>query len=271
MRNFTQIDGGFKFWFHNYQDLLLDAAANRAAYDFWARKTRARISDPVKQDLLAPLEPPHPFGAKRPSLEHNFYELCSQSHVHIVDTKRHPVIQVRPEGIVTADGKCHEVNIIAIATGFDAMTGGLRRLGLEDVDGVGLAERWKDSLSTYLGMAISGFPNMFLPYSLQAPTAFANGHSIIELQGNWMVSMIAKMEKEKLDSITATKEAESAWNDEVNALTNASLLPQAKSWYMGANIPGKPVQALNYIGGLPTYRQKCDAVLNQGFLGFSKA
>lgn len=264
-------DGGFKFWFHNYQDLLLDAAANRAAYDFWARKTRARISDPVKQDLLAPLEPPHPFGAKRPSLEHNFYELCSQSHVHIVDTKRHPVIQVRPEGIVTADGKCHEVNIIAIATGFDAMTGGLRRLGLEDVDGVGLAERWKDSLSTYLGMAISGFPNMFLPYSLQAPTAFANGHSIIELQGNWMVSMIAKMEKEKLDSITATKEAESAWNDEVNALTNASLLPQAKSWYMGANIPGKPVQALNYIGGLPTYRQKCDAVLNQGFLGFSKA
>lgn len=264
-------DGGFKFWIQNYQDLLLDAEANRAAYDFWARKTRARISDPVKRDLLAPLDPPHPFGTKRPSLEQDFYELCNQPYVHIVDTNRHPVVEVRPEGIVTADGKCHEVDIIAVATGFDAVTGGLLRLGLKDLDGVDLGERWKGSMSTYLGMSISGFPNMFLPYSLQAPTAFANGTSIIELQCDWMVSVIAKMEKEKVHSITATEEAESAWSDEVNALTNASLMPLAKSWYMGANIPGKPIQGLNYLGGLPTYRQKCDVVLNEDFRGFVKS
>ncbi|RJE27050.1 monooxygenase [Aspergillus sclerotialis] len=264
-------DGGFKLWFNNYQDMLLDAAANRATYGFWARKTRARISDPVKQDQLAPLEPPYPFGTKRPSLEQDFYELCDQRNVHIVDTKRYPVAGLCPEGIRTADGKCHEVDIIAVATGFDAMTGGLKRLGLRDLNGVSLEKRWEDSLSTYLGISISGFPNMFLPYSVQAPTAFSNAHSTIELQGDWISSVIAKMERENVGYITATKEAASGWNDEVNAINNATLMPQAKSWYMGANIPGKPVQALNYLGGLPTYRQRCDAVLTQDFLGFAKA
>lgn len=230
-------DGGFKFWIQNYQDSLLDAEANRAAYDFWAKKTRARISDPIKRDLLAPLNPPHPFGTKRPSLKQDFYELCSQPYVRIVDTNRHPVVEVRPKGIVTADGKCHEVDIIAVATGFDAVTGGLLRLGLKDLDGMDLGERWKDSMSTYLGMSISGFPNMFLPYSLQAPTAFANGTSIIELQGNWMVSVIAKMEREKVRFITATKEAESAWGDEVNALTNASLISLANRGIWGLISP----------------------------------
>lgn len=264
-------EGGFRFWTGNYKDLLIDAGSNRAAYDFWARKTRARISDPAKQDLLAPLDPPYPFGAKRPCLEQDFYERCSQPNVHIVDTQRHPIDSVQPSGIVTAEGQCHEVDAIAVATGFDSMTGGLMRMGLQDVDGVGLAERWKDSLSTYLGISISGFPNLFLPYSLQAPTAFANGHSIIELQGNWVASVIAKMEKEHVRFINATKMAEGAWNHEVNSLTNMSLLPLAKSWYMGANIPGKPRQGLNYLGGLPLYRQKCDAVLTQDFAGFAKA
>lgn len=264
-------DGGFKLWSKNYQDLLLDAAANRAVYDFWARKTRARITDPVKKDILAPLEPPYPFGTKRPSLEQNFYELCDQSNVHIVDTKRYPVAGLCPEGIMTTDGKCHEVDIIAVATGFDAMTGGLKQLGLRDLNGVGLEERWEDSLSTYLGISISGFPNMFLPYSVQAPTAFSNAHATIESQGNWISSVIAKMERENVGYITATKEAASGWNDEVNAINNATLMPQTKSWYMGANIPGKPVQALNYLGGLPTYRQRCNAVLTQDFVGFAKA
>lgn len=263
--------GGFRLWFNNYQDFLFDPAANREAYNFWARKTRARITDPRKRDLLAPLEPPHPFGAKRPSLEQDFYELCDKPNVHIVDIKSHPIVEVRPEGIVTADGECHEVDIIAIATGFDSFTGGLKQLGVKDMNGTDLAERWKDGVSTYLGMSVSGFPNMLLSYSLQAPTAFANGHTIIELQGNWITSIIRKMESEGVRSLTATKEAESAWNDEVNALANKTVLPLAKSWYMGSNIPGKPVQSLNYIGGLPVYRERCANALEQDFAGFVKA
>lgn len=263
-------DGGFKFWFNNYQDLLFDATANRAAYDFWARKTRSRISDPVKKDLLAPLEPPHPFGAKRPSLEQDFYEQVDKPNVHIINTKRNPVVEVRPQGIVTADGNLHEIDIIAVATGFDAFTGGLKRLGLKGTDGIVLGERWRNGVTTNLGMTVSGFPNMFLPYSLQAPTAFANGPRIIEMQGNWIASIICKMENEGVKSLVATREAERAWSDEVNALANMSLLPQANSWYMGSNIPGKPVQSLNYIGGLPTYGARCAKAIEQDFRGFVK-
>ncbi|KAL2818568.1 hypothetical protein BJX63DRAFT_429069, partial [Aspergillus granulosus] len=233
--------------------------------------TRARIQDPEKRDLLAPLVPPHPFGAKRPSLEQDFYEQFNKPNVHIADTSRHPIVELTPTGIATADGKVHEVDVIAVATGFDAVTGGLLQLGLEDVNGVGLDERWKDGMSTYLGMAISGFPNMFLPYSLQAPTAFANGPTLIEFQGDWITSCIRKMEMESIRSIAATPEAEGAWNDEVNTVANMTLLPLAKSWYMGSNIPGKPVQLLNYVGGLPIYRQRCAKVLDEDFLGFKKA
>lgn len=164
----------------------------------------------------------------------------------------------------------HEIDIIAVATGFDAFTGGLKRLGLKDTDGIILGERWRDGVSTNLGMTVSGFPNMFLPYSLQAPTAFANGPRIIEMQGNWIASIIFKMENEGVKSLVATREAERAWSDEVNALANMSLLPQANSWYMGSNIPGKSVQSLNYIGGLPTYGTRCAKAIEQDFWGFVK-
>ncbi|GKZ27785.1 hypothetical protein AbraIFM66951_005248 [Aspergillus brasiliensis] len=263
--------GGFRFWQNNYQDFVTNLEANHAAYNFWARKTRARIQDLEKRDLLAPLVPPHPFGAKRPSLEQDFYEQFNKPNVHIVDTNRHPIAELTPTGIITGDGKVHEVDVIAVATGFDAVTGGLLRLGLRDVNGVGLDERWRDGMSTFLGMAISGFPNMFLPYSLQAPTAFANGPTLIEFQSDWITSCIRRMETESIRSIAATPEAESAWNDEVNAVANMTLLPLAKSWYMGSNIPGKPVQSLNYVGGLPTYRQRCAKVLEEDFWGFKKA
>jgi cation diffusion facilitator CzcD-associated flavoprotein CzcO len=263
--------GGFRFWQNNYQDFISNLEANHASYNFWARKTRARIQDPKKRDLLAPLVPPHPFGAKRPSLEQDFYEQFNKPNVHIVDTKSHPIVHLTPTGIATTDGKVHEVDIIAVATGFDAVTGGLLSLGLKDVNGVRLDKRWKDGMSTYLGMTVSGFPNMFLPYSLQAPTAFANGPTLIELQGDWIASIITKMENENIRSITATPDAESAWNGEVNTIANMTLLPLANSWYMGSNIPGKPVQSLNYIGGLPTYRDRCAKALDEDFFGFAKA
>lgn len=263
--------GGFRFWQNNFQDFMTNLDANREAYNFWVRKTRARIQDPKKRDLLAPLEPPHAMGTKRPSLKQDFYEQFNKSNVHVVDAKSQPIVDVTPTGIVTADGKVHEVDIIAVATGFDAVTGGLFRLGLKDVNGAGLDERWKDGMSTYLGMSISGFPNMFLPYSLQAPTAFSNGPTLIEYQGDWITSLISKMEKENVRSVTATPKAESDWNDEVNTAANMTLLPLTDSWYMGSNIPGKPVQSLNYIGGLPTYRERCAKVLDEDFFGFSKA
>lgn len=263
-------DGGFLFWQANYQDLLTDLAANREAYDFWAKKTRERIQDPVKKDLLAPLEPPHPFGTKRPSLEQDFYEQLDKPNVHIVSTKETPIVEFTPTGIVTEDGKHYEVDVIAVATGFDAMTGGLNNLGLKDVNGKTLAERWKDGLATYLGLSIEGFPNMFLTYSVQSPTAFSNGPVTIEVQGDSIADIIQKMKDEGVRAIEATPEAVQAWREENNTLTNMTLFPLAKSWYTGANIPGKRIEQMFYLGGMPEYQKRCRAVVDADFVGYSK-
>jgi|TARA_R110002003_G_scaffold44_11_gene3330 cation diffusion facilitator CzcD-associated flavoprotein CzcO len=150
--------GGFEFWLANYKDLLFDNKANREAYNFWAKKTRARITDPEKRDILAPLEPPHAFGTKRPSLEQNYYEMLDRPENKVVDVKKTPIKEITEKGIVTSDGKLHEFDVIALATGFDSVTGGMKNMGLKDVDGVELAKRWSQGTFSYLGMSLNGFP-----------------------------------------------------------------------------------------------------------------
>ena len=157
-------EGGFNPWIGTYDDMLYEAGPNREAYNFWAKKTRARIHDPEKRDILAPLEPPHAFGTKRPSLEQNYYEQFNRPNVHVVDVKKTPITEVKPNGIMTSDGKLHEVNIIALATGFDSATGGMKNMGLKDVNGVELTETWKEGAWSYLGMTCHNYPNMFFLY-----------------------------------------------------------------------------------------------------------
>ncbi|OQU98743.1 hypothetical protein CLAIMM_04481 [Cladophialophora immunda] len=259
--------GGFEFWVANFKDLLFDNAANRHAYDFWVNKTRARITDPVKRDLLAPLEPPHPFGTKRPSLEQNFYEICNQENVHIVNTSAAPIVEITETGIRTSDGKHYEVDVIAVATGFDAVSGGLKSMGLRDTNGTDLADRWADGTSTYLGLTVRDYPNMFMTYTVHGPTAFCNGPSCVETQADIILDMINKLESEGKRYINATVDAEQKWGDEIQQASDASLFPLAKSWYMGANIPGKKREQLNYLKGLPTYDQECRTAL-ANFSGF---
>ena len=163
--------GGFPFWLAAYSDMLYEEKANRLAYDFWAKKTRARIQDPEKRDILAPLEPPHAFGTKRPSLEQDYYEKFNNPNVHVVNIKKNPIIEVKPNGIVTQDGKLHEVDVIALATGFDSVTGGMKNMGLKDVDGVDLADKWKLGTWSYLGMCCNGYPNMFFLYGAHGMAA----------------------------------------------------------------------------------------------------
>ena len=157
-------NGGFEFWLATYDDMLFDMKANREAYNFWAKKTRARIHDPVKRDILAPEEPPHAFGTKRPSLEQDYYDQFNNPNMHVVDIKQNPIVEVKPNGIVTSDGKLHEVDAIALATGFDSVTGGMKNMGLKGTDGVDLADKWKAGTWSYLGMTCNGYPNMFFLY-----------------------------------------------------------------------------------------------------------
>ena len=279
--------GGFPFWLAAYADMLYDEKANREAYDFWAKKTRARIQDPEKRDILAPLEPPHAFGTKRPSLEQDYYEKFNSPNMHVVDIKKNPIVEVKPNGILTEDGKLHEVGVIALATGFDSVTGGMKNMGLMDIDGVDLADKWKTGTWSYLGMTCNGYPNMFFLYGAQGtisfvvslaptdnltgfigPTAYANGPTCVEIQADWIIDAIRKVREEKIKFINPTKEAEEAWRQLVTDLSNKSLIPGTSSWYMGANVPGKPREQLSFTGGLPLYKSQCREKL-EGWKGFT--
>lgn len=263
--------GGFRFWLATYKDVLFDEKANREAYAFWVKKTRERISDPIKRDILAPLEPPHMFGTKRPSLEQDYFEQMDKPENEVVDISKTPVREVTKTGIITEDGKFREFDVIALATGFDSVTGPMKNMGLKGVDGVDLSEKWKTGTWSFLGMAIAGYPNMFYLYGAQGPTAFGNGPTMAECQGNWIADAITKARDEGINYLEATKEAEEEWRRKVIAINDATLFPGTSSWYMGANIPGKPREPLNYLGGLPLYQKECRDVLNNDFAGFTKA
>ncbi|KAF2086628.1 cyclopentanone 1,2-monooxygenase [Saccharata proteae CBS 121410] len=264
-------EGGFHFWLGTYKDMLFDEKANDEAYNFWAKKTRARISDPIKRDILAPLEKPHPWGTKRPSLEQNFYEMLDRPENEVVDIRKTPIVEMTEKGLKTSDGKEREFDVIALATGFDSVTGGMKNMGLKDVDGVELNEKWSKGTFSHLGMSLSGFPNMFFLYGAHGPTAFSNGPSCVECQGDWIVDALVKMRKEHITYIDATRASEENWRGMVERLSKATLFHNVDSWYMGANIPGKVREQLNFPGGIPMYTAECRKSLDNGFEGFVTA
>ena len=258
-------EGGFRYWGGAYADLLINPEGNRVAYDFWAKKTRDRVHDPVKRDLLAPLNPPHPFGTKRPSLEQDYYEQFNKAKVHLVDTRAHPIVEITPKGLVTDDGTLYEVDVIAVATGFDAGYGGLAKMGIKDLCGVTLEDRWHGGVSTFLGLMVPGYPNMFLPYSVQAPTPFTNGPVFIEHQANFIRDVLSKMESESIASIDPQATVAAGWKAELQAIANMTLFPRTDSWYMGANVPTRAREMLYYFGGILRYRQICGETLDAKF------
>lgn len=259
--------GGFRYWVATYKDYLADPKANRVVYDFWARKVRQRIQDPVTRDLLAPLEPRHPWGVKRPSLEVSYYDQFNRPNVGLVDIRDNAVVGFTETGIQMADGTCHEVDVICIATGFDVSTGALINMGLHNIDGRELKEEWAASVHTYLGLTISGYPNLFHMYGPHAPTALSNGPTCVEVQGRWIVDAIKQMERQGIKSINATPASAHAWKHRINELSNGTLLPTTKSTYMGGTFPGKPFEQLNYTAGNKAYLDEIRQVLPE-FKGF---
>ncbi len=261
--------GGFHFWAGTFSDILSDPAANRVAYEFWRDKTRARIRNPATADLLAPMEPPHPFGTKRPSLEQGYYEVFNQRNVTLVDVRAEPIEEITAEGVRTARGH-HALDVLVLATGFDASTGGLTRIDLRDTDGRSLESVWRHGVRTQLGLAVPGFPNLLLLYGPQSPTAFCNGPTCAELQGDWVVDCLCHLRDHALSRIEATPAAAEAWNRHMEEVAARSLLPLADSWYMGANIPGKPRQLLHHPG-VQEYLSHCRQSAANGYEGFALA
>lgn len=260
--------GGLHYWLGNHADVLADKEQNELAYQFWRAKTLKRIPDPEKQKILAPEAQLDPFGTKRISLEQYYYEVLSQPNAEVVDLRANPIREFTSAGIKTSDGKVHELDVLVMATGFDFVTGGLTRIDLRGIDGVPITEKWAKGVYTYLGMTISGFPNLFTMYGPQAPTAFATGPISAETQGDWIVSCIKQMGANGYSTINPTEEAEQEWRTHVNEVGSKGLFKDASSWYFGDNIPGKPREALNYMAGMPSYREKIDESRDKGWRGF---
>lgn len=226
------------------------------------------MNNPRKRDILAPLKPPHVLGGKRPSLEQDYYEQFNKPNVDVIDVNANPVVEVVPEGIRTADGVVHEFDVIALATGFDSVTGGLKDIDLRGTKGELLRDKWEKATWTYLGMTVSSFPNFFFLYGPQGPTAFSNGPSCVEPQADWIQGVMEYMRAEGKQKLDATAAAELEWRQLVHDFSTKSLRHHVDSWYNGYNIPGKPREPLNFAGGLPDYIRRLREVRDKGMLGF---
>jgi cyclohexanone monooxygenase len=262
-------EGGFAFWLANYQDMFFDKKANDVIADYLKRKIRATVKDPEVAEKLIPKT--YAYGTKRQPLDTNYFETFNKDNVLLVDAATDgPIEEITPSG-VRAGGKEYALDIIVIATGFDAMTGPLKNLGIRGRGGRSLAQEWQDGPHTYLGVAIAGYPNLFTITGPQSPSVLSNMPVSIEQHVEWVTDCIDHMRRNKLTTIEATPQAQEQWVAHVNANVNQTLMPGTNSWYMGANIPGKPRTFMPYLGmeGVGGYRKKCDEVAAKGYEGFT--
>ncbi|KAJ5635809.1 uncharacterized protein N7484_009122 [Penicillium longicatenatum] len=266
--------GGYSFLVSNYYDFLLDEKTNAIFYDYWVQKTRARMTNRTKMDLVAPLKQHMLVGTKRPSLEQDYYEMIDRSNVTLHDLKTEPIVDFDHAGMVTGNGEKtqhHDFDVLIFATGYDAVTGSLLDLAIVDKNQVPLTEKWKDGVLTYLGLMIPDAPNLFMVYGPQAPTSLANGPPFIEMEVDWICKTISKMQERNIGSIEPTQKAAEAWREQVVAVSSHTLYPKTDSWYMGANIPGKRREPLIYLGGMQSWWKSCTSALEswEGFTAYA--
>jgi cation diffusion facilitator CzcD-associated flavoprotein CzcO len=249
-----------------FKDMMVDKAANDTASDFIKAKIREIVKDPKTAELLSNLD--HPFGTKRPPVDTDYFETFNRDNVTLVDIKSDPIERITATGIKT--GKAHyDLDILVFATGFDAITGPLLRLNITGKDGLALRDAWAAGPKTYLGLQIAGFPNLFTVTGPGSPSVLTNMPVSIEQHVDWITDCIARMRDEGKTRIEATEKAAEDWVIETNRAAEATLLPLANSsWYLGANVPGKPRVFMPYAGGLQHYRARCNAVAEAGYEGF---
>ncbi len=248
-----------------FVDIMVDERANATAQEFFAAKIREKVTDPAVADKLIPKG--YPFGGKRICVDAGYFETFNRDDVTLVDINEQPIQRVTPNGILAGETE-YPVDVIVFATGFDAMTGALAAIDIRGRAGRTLQEKWSEGPRTYLGIATAGFPNLFLITGPGSPSVFSNMVVSIEQHVDWIADAIARLRKDGLELMEADPAAKDAWVDHVNAVADSTLLPRANSWYMGANVPGKPRIFMPYLGGVGAYRQKCDEVAANDYDGF---
>ncbi len=249
----------------SYNDLLVNPDANETAAEFVRRKIREIVADPEVADRLSPRG--HPLGTKRPCLDTDYYATYNRDNVTLVDVRATPIVEITPAGIRTTTQE-YELDAIVFATGFDAMTGPLLRPDITGVGGVALRDKWAAGPRTFLGLATAGFPNLFIVTGPGSPSVLVNMAVAIEQHVDWITDCIAYLDERNIGAIEATVESEDDWVAHVNQVASYTLFPRANSWYMGANVPGKPRVFMPYIGGLPRYTETIESVAANGYRGF---
>jgi len=248
-----------------FTDILTDRRANETAAEFIRSKIRELVTDKEVAELLVPMD--HPFGTKRPPIDTNYYDTFNRDNVTLVDVRSDPIVEVVPSGLRTREAS-YDFDVLVLATGFDAMTGPLLRMDIRGVGGRELRDKWSAGPATYLGLATEGFPNMFMIAGAGSPSVFSNMVISIEEHVDWILDCLQYLRSSGHTVIDACADAEHEWVEHVNVTAAKTLYPEANSWYLGANIPGKPRVFMPYVGGIVEYRRRCQDVAERGYAGF---
>lgn len=261
-------DGSLKLWISSFAELFFDEAVNAEISEFVREKMRERLKDPKLCDLLIPQD--YGFGTHRVPLEQNFLEAFHRPNVEIVSVKSNPIECVTREGIQLADGTVHELDMIVLATGFDAGSGALMRIDIRGRGGRSLKDEWSRDIRTTMGLQIHGYPNLFTTAVPLAPSAaLCNMTTCLQQQVEWIDGCIRHVRAKSLAAVEPTEETQDAWVAHHDEVANATLIAKTNSWYLGSNVKGKPRRVLSYCGGVGAYRQKCDEVAASGYQGFA--
>ncbi|MGD1347437.1 flavin-containing monooxygenase [Mycobacterium seoulense] len=259
-------EGGLLFdTFTVFADVLSNPAANHEFAEFFRNKIRSIVDDPQTAADLCPTD--HPIGTKRPCLDTNYYATYNLPHVRLVNVRKHPIRQVTETGIDTA-GESFTFDAIVFATGFDAVTGAITAVDFRGRNDLSLKDKWANGPQTYLGLTTVGFPNLFFITGPGSPSVLSNMAVSIETHADWVLDCLGYLGAGGFDVIEPTEMAEAGWTQHVNDCADITLYPAANSWYMGANVPGKPRVFLPYCAGVDFYRLSCDEVVARDYLGF---
>ena len=247
-----------------------DTMVNPETNDFVAEFVRGKIREIVQNPELARKLTPvgYPIGAKRAALDTNYYDTFNRPNTTLVDVREEPIERITPGGIL-AGGKEYALDDIVFATGYDAMTGALSRIDIRGRADVTLAERWKGGPKTYLGLQVAGFPNLFMMAGAGSPSVLAIVIRVSEQNVEWISQCLEAMRVKGVTEIEALPDAEEAWGRHVSDVAHATLFVRADSWYLGANVPGKPRVFMPYVGGLNRYSDACEKAAADGYSGFA--
>ena len=249
-----------------YTDVLVSQEANDVVAEFMRDRIRETVDDPEVAELLCPRG--YPVGAKRLCQSDEYYAMFNRPNVSLVDIRSAPIESVYAGGVKTA-ADSYDLDALVFATGFDALTGALFAMDIRGAGGMPLRKAWETGATAYLGLAAAGFPNMFLITGPGSPAVFSNVVLSIEQHVEWVRDCVVWLREHGHTTIEPTVAAQDEWMGHVSDVANATLFPKADSWYVGANIPGKPRVFVSYVGGCGPYRAKCDEVAAAGYAGFA--